>query len=342
MNQNMNSLLLCAAFAAAALTGCADNTPNAAAANPSSDKKLSIVCTIFPEYDWAKQILGDHAADAEVTYLLDSGVDLHSYQPTAADMAKIAECDLFVYVGGESDEWTEDALAEAVNKDMQVINLMEVMGDDAKEEEVKEGMEHEHDHDEEEHEHDHDHEHEEDEAEYDEHIWLSLKNAKRLCTEIADKLTVLDSANAADYQANLAAYTDQLDRLDGDFQTLADSASRKTLVFGDRFPFRYLVDDYGLDYYAAFVGCSAETEASFETIVFLAEKMDTLGCGTIFTIENSDHKIAQTIIDNTKAKNQNIAELNSLQSVTKDQISSGVSYLSLMQQNYDTLKSAIQ
>lgn len=333
-------------------------------------EQLSIVCTIFPEYDWVKQILGDHASHAEITYLLDSGMDLHSYQPTAMDMAKIADCDLFVYVGGESDEWVEDALAEATNKNMQVINLMEVMGDAAKEEEVKEGMEHDHDHEhgheedghehededhdheEDEHEHededhehedeDHEHEHEEGEVEYDEHVWLSLKNAKTLCTEIADRLSILDSANKDAYKANLDTYTAQLDKLDGDFKTLIDGASQKTLVFGDRFPFRYFVDDYGLDYFAAFAGCSAETEASFDTIVFLAEKMDELGCGTIFTIENSDHKIAQTVIDNTKAKNQNIAEMNSLQSVTKDQISSGATYLSLMQANYDTLKGALQ
>ena len=338
MNRKKLSLLLCAALAATGLTACGNNTQTAN--QKSNGKNLSIVCTIFPEYDWVKQVLGDHAADTDLTYLLDSGMDLHSYQPTAMDMAKIAECDLFVYVGGESDEWVKDALAEAVNKDMQVINLMDVMGDAAKEEEVKEGMEHDHDHDEEEHEHDH--EHEEDETEYDEHVWLSLKNAKKVCTEITEKLSILDNTNKDDYKANLDAYTTQLDKLDGDFKTLTDGAKQKTLVFGDRFPFRYFVDDYGLDYYAAFVGCSAETEASFETIVFLAEKTDELGCSTVFTIENSDHKIAQTIIDNTKAKNQSIAELNSLQSVTKDQIGSGVTYLSLMQSNYDVLKDALQ
>lgn len=316
-------------------------------ADPAAGEQLSIVCTIFPEYDCVKQVLGDHASHAEITYLLDSGMDLHSYQPTAMDMAKIADCDLFVYVGGESDEWAEDELAEAVNPDMQVINLMKVMGDAAKEEEVKEGMEHDHDHDheDEEHEHEdeeHDYEHEEGEAEYDEHVWLSLKNAKMLCAEIADRLSILDSANKDDYKANLDSYTAQLDKLDGDFKALIDGASQKTLVFGDRFPFRYFVDDYGLDYFAAFAGCSAETEASFDTIVFLAEKMDELGCGTIFTIENSDHKIAQTIIDNTKAKNQSIAEMNSLQSVSKDQISSGATYLSLMQENLAVLKSALQ
>ena len=316
--------------------GSQQDTAESSTAESKTDtvtgEQLSIVCTIFPEYDWVKQLLGDHASHAEITYLLDSGVDLHSYQPTAMDMAKIAECDLFVYVGGESDEWVEDALAVAVNPDMQVINLIEVMGDAAKEEEVKEGMEADEEED----------SAEEEETEFDEHVWLSLKNAKTLCTEIADRLSILDSANKDDYKTNLYAYTAQLDKLDSDFQTLVDSASQKTLVFGDRFPFRYFVDDYGLDYFAAFVGCSAETEASFETIVFLAEKMDELGCGTIFTIENSDHKIAQTIIDNTKAKNQNIAELNSLQSVTKKQVSSGVTYLSLMQDNLAVLKSALQ
>ena len=337
MKKKYLSLMLCAVLAANGLTSCGKNGQNA---NAADRKKLSVVCTIFPEYDWVRQILGTHAENADLTYLLDSGMDLHSYQPTALDMAKIAECDLFVYVGGESDEWVEDALDEAVNKNMQVINLMEVMGDAAKEEEVKEGMEHDHDHDAEDH--DHDHTHEEGETEYDEHIWLSLKNAKRCCTEISGKLSILDSANKDDYQANLNTYMAQLDKLDGDFKTLIDGAKQKTLVFGDRFPFRYFVDDYGLDYYAAFVGCSAETEASFDTIVFLAEKMDELGCGTIFTIENSDHKIAQTIIDNTKEKNQKIAELNSLQSVTKDQIRNGSTYLSFMQSNFDVLKGALQ
>ncbi len=479
----------------------------------SEDKSLNIVCTIFPEYDWVKEILGSHAENDTITYLLDNGVDLHSYQPTAKDMAEIARCDLFIYVGGESDEWVEDALAEAVNPDMQVINLMEVMGDSAKLEELKEGMQ------EEEHEHSHEHNttfednevkdrelsewngkwqsaypllldgsldevwehkaeeddsmtaedyknkytsayatdvvtieinapeityitedsritaeyaysgyyirtkddgskqvrykfeksggddsasqyivfsdhniapsepehfhlysgndgfdalveegthfptyypanlsaedivdemtggeghsHEEGEEEYDEHVWLSLKNAKLLCAEITDKLCILDDASSEDYKNNLTAYAEQLDKLDSDFQTLADSASVKTLVFGDRFPFRYFVDDYGLDYYAAFVGCSAELEASFETIIFLADKVNELDVSTVFTIENSDQKIARTVIENTNDKTQNIAVLNSLQSVTSQQIADGVNYLSLMQENYDVLKNAL-
>ncbi len=545
--KNKNYLIVSCLIAALSLTGCAGGADSAASApeaettaaettaaeapsetaDSTASEPLSIVCTIFPEYDWVREILGDHAENAEITYLLQNGVDLHSYQPTAEDMMKIAECDLFIYVGGESDEWVENTLSAAENPDRQVINLMEVLGDSAKVEELKEGMqesEHEHDHDhskevstfeddevqdrplsdwegdwqsayplvldgsldeawehksedgsmtaeeykeyytkgyksdyaaisihddhikftdndgnvtesdykytgyfiqnwstgtkaamyrfeaedkasgapiyiefndhmiepekaehfhirmsnesydaivdpegnwptffdaslspegvceevighdhkDEDEDEEHEHEHEEGEVEYDEHVWLSLKNAKVLCAEIADKLGVLDAANAADYKANLTAYTEKLDALDSDFQTLVDGATVKTVVFGDRFPFRYFVDDYGLDYFAAFIGCSAETEASFETITFLSQKVDELGVSTVFTIENSDQKIAQTVVENTKDKNQQITALNSLQSVNAQQVESGATYLSIMQENYNTLKEALQ
>ncbi|WP_019680458.1 metal ABC transporter solute-binding protein, Zn/Mn family [Ruminococcus flavefaciens] len=190
-----------------------------------------------------------------------------------------------------------------------------------------------HDKDEDEHEH----EHEEGGEEYDEHVWLSLKNAKVLCAEIEKNLEAIDSANAADYKANLDSYISKLSDLDNSFQTLVDSASVKTLVFGDRFPFRYFVDDYGLDYFAAFIGCSAESEASFETIKFLSDKIKELDCDTVFTLENSNKDIANAIISNSGKKDVKIAELNSLQSVSKSDISSGASYISLMQKNYDVL-----
>lgn len=356
--------ILSAALIIGCLSGCtsvaADKTANNSQTQQSSDKKLQIVTTIFPEYDWVKQILGENASEAELTLLLDNGVDLHSYQPTADDIAKISSCDMFVYVGGESDEWVEDALSEAVNKDMKVINLMEVMGDTAKEEEVKEGMEAEHEHecedgeeheheegDEHEHEHeggDHEeHEHEEgEEPEYDEHVWLSLKNTKVLCKEIANELCDIDPDNADTYKANLNTYTEQLDTLDHSFEELASNAKNKTLLFGDRFPFRYFVDDYGLDYYAAFIGCSAETEASFETIAFLAGKLDELDLKTVYTIESSDGKIAQAIINNSTAKDQKIAVLDSMQSTTSKQLDEGVTYLSVMQHNYDVLSESLK
>ncbi|MBQ8133809.1 MAG: zinc ABC transporter substrate-binding protein [Clostridia bacterium] len=329
------ALMITAVLTVFCFAGCKDSTEKNTETKTNSQtteaSKLKIVTTIFPEYDWVREILGDQADHAELTLLLDNGVDLHNYQPTADDIMKISSCDMFIYVGGESDEWVEDALQEATNKDMVVIDLLDVLGDSVKEEEVKEGMQ-----DEEEEE-----EGEEEEPEYDEHVWLSLKNTKTLCSKISEELCGIDSENAETYQKNLKAYTEKLDKLDSEYKSLTDSAKEKTLIFGDRFPFRYLVDDYGLDYYAAFVGCSAETEASFETIVFLANKADELGVDTIFTIENSDKKIAETIISNTKSKNQKIAELNSLQSVTNEQIDSGTTYLSVMQSNYDVLKDTL-
>ena len=351
----------------AGISGCGQS----AAAESAQNRKISIVCSIFPEYDWVKQIMGDKADNAEITYLLGNGADLHNYRPTADDIIKISGCDLFIHVGGESDEWAEDALAGAVNKDMKVIDLIGTIGDNVRTEEIKEGMqdedEHHHDHDDEDghdddhddedghdddhddedghdddHDDEHEHHHDDDEPEYDEHVWLSVKNAKLICTEIADKLCALDPSNDGTYKANLAAYTAELDKLDSDFAALVGNASEKTLIFGDRFPFRYFTDDYGLDYYAAFVGCSAETEASFETVVFLAQKADELNAKTIYTIENSDKSIAQTIINRTAAKDGKIAELNSLQSVSREQADGGETYISLMRKNYEVLKETLK
>ena len=304
----------------------------------TSKGNLKVVTTIFPEYDWVNQILGEKAADAEVTMLMDNGVDLHSYQPTAQDMIKISDCDVFVYVGGESDQWVENALKEAKNKDMVVINLLDALGSGAKEEEVVEGMQ-----EEEEHDHEESGEHgEEEEAEYDEHVWLSAKNASVLCGAITDGLSKADPDNAETYKKNLAAYQTKLSALDKDYQKAVAAASQKTLLFGDRFPFRYLTDDYGLTYYAAFVGCSAETEASFETINFLSKKIDELKLKTVLTIEGADHRIAETVIQNTKSKNQKILTLDSMQSTTAKDIENGTTYLSVMEKNLATLKEALQ
>ena len=324
MNMKLASAAAAAVIALASFTGCSAPTGG-------DNGKLDIVCTIFPEYDWIRNITGD-VDNVSITYLLQNGSDLHNYQPTADDMIKISTCDVFVYVGGESDQWVDDALKEAVNKDMKVIELMDVIGSGAKEEEVKEGMEAEEEED----------EAEEEGPEYDEHIWLSLKNAQVLCSEIADTLCSADPQNTEKYRANLASYTEQLGALDTRYADMISSAKNDTLIFGDRFPFRYLTDDYGLDYYAAFVGCSAETEASFGTIAFLAQKMDELGCDTIFTIENSDASIARSVVENTRNKNAAIAVLDSAQSVTSDQVNSGTTYLSIMEKNYDVLKEALE
>ena len=318
-----------------------------------ANKKFSVVCTIFPEYDWIRQLVGDKKDNYEITYLLDKGVDLHSYQPTAEDIAKIANCDLFVYVGGESDGWVNDALKESKNDKMQVVNLLETLGKNVKPEEVVEGMqeedEHDHDHDDKDHDDkdhdhedaDHDHDHEE-ETEYDEHVWLSLRNATVLVNTLAEKLQIIDPENKDYYATTAADYTAKLGDLDSRYLATIKKAKVKTVLFGDRFPFRYLVDDYGLKYYAAFVGCSAETEASFETVAFLAKKTDDLKLKSVLVIENSDQKIAKKIVETTKDKSQNIVVLNSMQSVTNDDIANGATYLSIMESNLKALASALK
>ena len=278
--------------------------------------------------------------------LLDNGVDLHSYQPTVKDILKISDCDMFIYVGGESDEWVEDALKEATNKDMVVINLLEVLGDSVKEEEMVEGMqesEHEHeDGDEHDHEYEDEHDHEECEIEYDEHVWLSLRNAATLTEYISEELQKIDSKNAEEYKKNSDEYIAEINELDKQYKDVVSNGSLNTLLFGDRFPFRYLTDDYGLTYYAAFVGCSAETEASFETITFLSQKVDELSLHTVLTIEGADHRIAETIVQNTESKNQKILTMDSLQSLTSNDVNAGVTYLSVMEENLSVLKEALK
>lgn len=499
------SILLAAVMAVGCLAGCGQKNSNEQADN-TDDGKLKVVTTIFPEYDWVKEIAGDEISNIDLTMLLDNGVDLHSYQPTSEDIMKISDCDLFVYVGGESDSWVDDALKNATNKDMQVINLLDVLKDSIKTEESMPGMQAEEGHN---HGYAHfedsdvqdrtlsdwdgdwqsvypylqdgvldevmekkaesgektaeeykeyyengyktdvsqitidaenntmcfvkngvaskatyeykgyqiydyesgsrgvryffeatsgdadapkyvqfsDHgiapgkaEHfhiyagndgfdalseemenwptyypadmsgkeiaedmlEHEEKEYDEHVWLSLKNAQTLCKAIAEALETADPEHKDVYAANVDSYLEKLSSLDGQYQDAVANASQKTLLFGDRFPFRYMVDDYGLKYYAAFAGCSAESEASFETISFLAKKVDELGLKNIMTIENSDQKIAKTIRDNTKDKNQEILSLDSMQSTTSEDVKNGTTYLSVMESNLDVLKKAMQ
>ncbi len=331
------ALLLVLLMTAGMLAGCGKQKDDD---TTDTTDKLSIVTTIFPEYDWVRQILGDKADNADVTMLLDNGVDLHSYQPTADDIVKISDCDLFIYVGGESDGWVEDALKNATNKDMKVVNLLEVLGDKVKNEEVVEGMqEEEHEHEDgEEHEEGEEHEHEE---EADEHVWLSLKNAEVLVGTISNALQEVNPGNKDAYAANADAYVKKLSALDAEYQTAVDNAARKTVLFGDRFPFRYLVDDYGLNYYAAFVGCSAETEASFETISFLAKKVDELKLPCVLTIEGKNHKIAETIVKNTAPKSQKILTMDSMQSTTSKDVASGTTYFSVMEKNLAVLKEAL-
>ena len=509
MRKNRNfkkfNIVLAALTSAVTVAGaCAPAFAETTGAPEESDK-LSIVTTIFPEYDWVREILGDQADSADLTMLLDNGVDLHSYQPTADDIIKISECDLFLYVGGESDAWVEDALKESQNKDQKVINLLDVLKDTIKTEEAMPGMQAEEGHN---HGYSHfadedvedrelsdwsgewqsvypylengdldevmdrkaengdktaeeyksyyetgyktdvekitidgengiieftkngvaakgtyeykgyqiydyesgsrgvryffektngddaapkyvqfsDHgiapgaaEHfhiyagndsfdalseemenwptyypaemtgeeiredmlEHEEKEYDEHVWLSLKNAEIICQSIADTLGEIDPENKDTYEANVVAYIEELAGLDVQYQDTVDTASRKTVLFGDRFPFRYMVDDYGLNYYAAFAGCSAESEASFETISFLAKKVDELQLPCILTIEGEQHKIAETIKANTQNQDQEILTINSMQSVTSEDVQNGANYFSIMEENLNVLKQAL-
>lgn len=319
--------ILSVLLSAALLAGCA--APAAPQTTPESADKLQVVATIFPVYDWVREVAGPDAENLDLTLLLDGGTDLHSYQPSAQDMAAIANCDLFVYVGGASDAWVADALQESANPDRKAVNLMELLGTRVYEEETVEGMEAE-DHD------DHDHE----EHETDEHIWTSLQNAAELSASLADALGELDPANAARYTANAAAYGEKLNTLDGEYAAAVEAAPVKTLLFGDRFPFRYLVEDYGLAYYAAFPGCSAETEASFETVAFLAGKVSELDLPAVLTIEGSDQKIAQTIVQNAGG-DRAILTLDAMQATSAEDVAAGTTYLSVMEQNLAVLRQAL-
>ena len=508
MMKKIFTIFLALTMAVSLFAGCGKK--NAAENGETDSDKLKIVTTIFPEYDWVKEILGDKAENTDLTMLLDNGVDLHSYQPTADDIVKISDCDLFVHVGGESDGWVESVLKNAANKNVKVINLLEMLGDSVKTEETVEGMqetEHAHDHSKEvstfeddevqdrslsdwagdwqsaypfaldgtlddafaamaeegemtadeyktyyqngyktditnidiegdhieftyedgkkvgsdyqyvgyyiqnwstgtkaamyrfeavdrtsgapvyiefnvhmiepaaaehfhirmsnesfdaivdpenswptffpadmtgeeicEHMEGHDHEHEE---EADEHVWLSLKNAETLVGAISDALQELDPDNKDTYAANASAYIEKLSALDGAYQSAVDGAARKTVLFGDRFPFRYLADDYGLSYYAAFSGCSAESEASFETVSFLAKKVDELKMPCVLTIEGKNHKLAETIVQSTAGKNQKVLTMDSMQSTTSEDVANGTTYLSAMEQNLSVLKEAL-
>lgn len=290
---------------------------------------LRIVCTTFPQFDWTRQLLGDRADDVELTLLLDNGIDLHNYQPTADDIIKIARSDLFIYVGGESDAWVNDLLETSQNSHVKALSMLACV--DAKEEEAVEGMQ------EEAHECGHAHHG----AEYDEHVWLSLCNAQTITRAILEALCEADPAHAETYRANADAYIAQLAELDAQYADMVRHAARTAILFADRFPFRYLADDYGLTYYAAFAGCSAETEASFKTIAFLAKKVDELNLPAVLAIEGGNHAIAETVVASTQTKDQVILSMNSLQSMTEADVQRGESYLSVMTQNLAILTQSL-
>ncbi|MDR2660121.1 MAG: metal ABC transporter substrate-binding protein [Spirochaetaceae bacterium] len=292
-----------------------------------SDGKIIVTATIFPPYDFTRAIAGNKV---NLAMLLPPGAESHSFEPTPRDMIRIQNSDVFVYIGGESDAWVDRILESVDTSSMKIIRLMDTV--DVVEEEIVEGME----------------EEEEDELadidvevepEYDEHIWTSPKNAGLMVMAIADGLCEKDSANAAYYRKNEAAYIAELDKLDADFRTVVNNAVRKTIIFGDRFPFRYFADEYGLSYFAAFPGCSTETEPSASTVAFLINKVKQEKIPVIFHIELSNEKMANTIAEETGAKKR---LLHAAHNISKRDFDSGVTYLELMKRNVDVLKEALQ
>ncbi len=284
------------------------------------EQKLQVVAAIFPEYDWLRQIVGEDDS-MEITLLVDDGVDPHSFQPSVSDMVTAANCDLLIYGGGESDRWLEKL--EATNPNRKDIALLPLLGERAHEEEIVEGMEA-----------------EAEEGEMDEHVWLSLRNADLFCQAITEALCSLNPEKSDVYRTNLSAYQQQLSALDAQYQDAIASAAKDTIVVCDRFPFRYLVEDYGIHYYAAFPGCSAETGASFETVVFLSDKIKELNLNALLVTEGSDGRLAQTVAQNAGNAAMPVLTLNSMQSVSAEQAKQ-LDYLSVMTENLAVLQLAL-
>ncbi|MDR1626666.1 MAG: metal ABC transporter substrate-binding protein [Spirochaetia bacterium] len=290
------------------------------AAQPQgAENKITVSATIFPPYDFVRAIAGDRV---NLSMLLPPGAESHSFEPSPQDIITMQNSRLFVYAGGESDEWVDRILESMDTANMKILPLMDCV--DAVEEEIVEGMEEE--------------EEEEEGIAYDEHVWTAPKNAARIVQAIADALCALDAANADFYRQNSAAYIVKLEELDAEFRAVADNAKRKTIIFGDRFPFRYLADSYGLSYYAAFPGCSTETECSAATVAFLIDKMKSERVPVIFHIELSNEKIADTIAEATGAKK---LLLHACHNISKSDFEKGEGYLSLMRGNLRNLREAL-
>ncbi|MDR1927176.1 MAG: metal ABC transporter substrate-binding protein [Oscillospiraceae bacterium] len=316
------SLAAAALLCAVALFGCGTAGVPQTTGGSAAPKKISVVATIFPPYDFVREIAGDLV---DLKMLLPPAAESHSFEPTPRDMVDIQNCDLFIYVGGESDEWVEGVLGAAQAPGRTVVTLMDCVA--VVEEEIVEGMEEEEE------------EEEGGEApEYDEHVWTAPQNAKLIVEKLSAALCALDEANAAAYQQNTSAYLLKLDALDAQFRAVTQAAKRKTIVFGDRFPFRYFADAYGLDYFAAFPGCSTETECSAKTLAFLIDKVKAEQLPVVFHIELSNAKIANTIAQATGAQ---VRLLHAVHNISGDDFDAGASYLSLMEKNVETLKEAL-
>ena len=319
----LSTVIICSLFS---ISGCGKTEKV-----QNSDGKISIVTTIFPYYDFVRQLAGDKA---DVRLLLSPGSDPHSYEPTPSDIVAIENCDLFIYNGGESDEWVDGVLSSIENKNVKVMKMMEYVTL-----RHEQSMDHNHEHAEHEDMDDNDegHDHEEGE-EYDEHIRTSIRNAERMSASIADELISVDSKNSDYYNEKKADYISSLDSLDKKFTEVANNKKRDTLVFGDRFPFLYFVSDYDLGYECAFPGCSHETEPSTAVVSHLIDFTRENNIPVVFYLELSSGKIAQIISEDSSAKTM---QFSSCHNVTKEDFENGATYISVMEQNLEALKEAL-
>lgn len=304
-------LILCLVPCVTILHGCTE----------INDNKIHIVTTIFPQYDFVRNIVGDRADKFDIKYIVDNGSDVHSYSSVLSveDIVKMSTSDLFIYVGGESESWVNTAISSPTNKNMKVLKLMDTVHDDLISV-------------------DHDHEHDNEAEEFDEHIWLSLRLAKKMVTEIAESICRLDLDNSEYYRNNALTYCTKLDALDSQFSNIIKN--KNAVVFADRNPFTYLLNDYDIPFYSAFEGCSTDTNASFETLINLAKIIDENDIKYVINIDGSRDDVPNQIISITKNKNQKILTMNSMQAVTS-KVSATLSYIDAMQQNLNVLKTAM-
>lgn len=322
MNRKVTFFCAAAITAALLLSGCGTQGATSQEGDQESDK-LTVVATVFPAYDFARAVGGEAA---EVSLLLPPGAESHSYEPTPADILAVQQCDLFIYLGGESDTWVETILesVEPQGKTLRMIDCVDLL-----EEETVEGME------------DHEDEHDHDDlglgevVGYDEHVWTAPRNAAQITRAIGAEMEALDPDNAALYAANTEDYAAQIDGLDQEFTDFFAGVSDRTMVFGDRFPLRYFADEFDIEYYAAFPGCSTQTEPSAATIAFLTDKVRQEGISTVWYIEFSNHLVADSIAEAAGAET---AMFHSCHNVSADDLEAGATYVSLMEGNLESLR----
>lgn len=321
----IKKLVVLAAAAVLIFCGCspADN----------GTEGMTILTADFAEYDWVREILGDNPSGIRLERLNESGQDMHSYQPSVKDMVKISDCSLLIYAGGESEFWIDEAAESSDKSPESCLSLMKVLAHDPELSERYEGTAGVHDH-----EHEHHHE------EYDEHMWLSLKAAPVFIEKITEAICSLDPVNRTYYEKNSRIYIEKVKALDGEYEKVTAAARENGNAFilvADRFPFVYLTEDYHLSHLAAFPGCSAETEASFATILDLSDAIDIHRPGGVLVLKKSDTALAQTVINNSSLKELPVLRLDDMQSVTSDDVEAGCSFLSVMAENLTSLETAL-